>query len=103
MPAEPGSEPGLVSVAGRSVAPGGELDLRDLGALRDAPRDVPRSDEPLVVGLSGDTFSTPSASGSSLAAWKLIHPNLMDLRAPSWQARSSFVACGIHEAEIFGT
>lgn len=89
-----------MSVAGRHVAVGGEFDLRNLGELRDALRDVPRSDDPLVVDLSGVTF-LDSQCVRELAAWKLLHPNLMQLRNASWQARSSFVACGIHEREVF--
>ncbi|MBA2510135.1 MAG: STAS domain-containing protein [Rubrobacteraceae bacterium] len=94
------AEPGLVSVAGRRVAIWGEFDLRNLGELREALRDVPRSDEPLVVDLSAVTF-LDSQCVRELAAWKLLHPDLMQLRDPSWQARSSFDACGIHEGEVF--
>lgn len=96
------TEPGTVSVAGRHVALGGEFDLQNLETLRDTLRDVPRSDEPLVVDLSGLTF-LDSQCVRELAAWKLLHPDLMELHAPSWQARSSFVACGIREGELFET
>ena len=89
-----------MSVVGRRVAVGGEFDLRNLEDLRYALRDVPRSDEPLVVDLSGVTF-LDSQCVRELAAWKLLHPDLMRLRDPSWQARSSFVACGIQEEEVF--
>ena len=88
-----------MSVSGRRVGIGGEFDLRNLGDLREALRDVPRSEEPLVVDLSEVTF-LDSQCVRELAAWKLLHPDLMQLRDPSWQARSSFVACGIRE-EVF--
>ncbi len=95
------AEPGRVDVAGRRVSLQGGFDIQQLGDLRDALRDEPRSEAPLVVDLAGVTF-LDSQCVRELAAWKLLHPALVELRAPSSQVRSSFVACGIREGEVLG-
>lgn len=74
----------------------GEFDLDDLSAALGAALGAARAGAEggrVVADLSGVTFMDLRCA-RELTAWHALRPDLVELRAPSWQAGASLRTCG---------